>query len=49
MFEKVELEEDDGKYCYDLEFKAGGIEYDYEVDASTGNVISAQSETEDHD
>ena len=49
VFEKVELEEDDGKYCYDLEFKAGGIEYDYEVDASTGNVISAQSETEDHD
>ena len=46
-FEKVELEEDDGNYHYELEFKAGGTEYEYEVDASTGNIISAKSEEED--
>ena len=31
---------DDGRYVYDVEFYAGSIEYDYEIDANTGAILS---------
>ncbi|MBR2743099.1 MAG: PepSY domain-containing protein [Clostridia bacterium] len=29
---------DDGRLVYEVEFYAGGVEYDYEIDAATGNI-----------
>ncbi len=38
----IELDKDDGTYIYEVEFHVGDKEYDYEVDAVTGAVISAE-------
>ena len=32
---------------YEIEFKAGGYEYDYEINASTGAVLKGEKETDD--
>lgn len=47
VFESVELEEDNGRSVYELDFTAGGMEYEYEIDAQTGEVLSYQSEAID--
>ncbi len=39
VFEKVELENDDGRVSYEVEFKVGNIEYEYDIDAYTGEII----------
>lgn len=39
-FKRTELDLDDGIYKYEIEFYVGNIEYDYEIDANTGNIIS---------
>ena len=39
-FKRTELEFDDGIYKYEIEFYVGTTEYDYEIDANTGNIIS---------
>jgi uncharacterized membrane protein YkoI len=41
---EAELERDDGKVFYDVEFRAGGWEYDYEIDAKTGRVLDSSRE-----
>ena len=38
--------ERDGRY-YEIEFKANGYEYDYEVNATTGEVVKSQKEVDD--
>ena len=38
-FDKAELEEDDGVVYYDIEFEANGVEYEYEIDAVSGQVL----------
>ena len=38
---ECDLEWDDGRAIYEIEFKSGNKEYDYEVDALTGKVIAA--------
>lgn len=43
----VELEEDDGRLLYEIEFKARGMEYEYEVDALTGEILKSESERDD--
>lgn len=40
VFKKVELDYDDGVVKYEVEFYTGNTEYDYDVEATTGNVIS---------
>ncbi len=37
---EVEFDHEDGRMVYDVEFYAGGYEYEYEIDASTGEVVS---------
>lgn len=37
-FEKAEQDDDDGVPVYEFEFVAGGMEYEYEIDAQTGAV-----------
>ena len=41
----VEREYDDGRLEYSVEFWAGTVEYDYEIDGSTGAVLKSQRET----
>ncbi len=39
-FLKVNLEFDDGRYEYEIEFRAeGNLEYDYSVDAANGKIV----------
>lgn len=44
---KVELDRDDGKAEYEVEFIAGGMEYTYEIDAASGKVLSYEKERDD--
>ena len=43
----VELDEEDGKLVYEVEFKSGGMEYDYEIDAATGTILQQEAERDD--
>ncbi|MDO5116318.1 MAG: PepSY domain-containing protein [Synergistaceae bacterium] len=47
-FTKVRLERDNGRMEYELEFYAGGTEYDYEINAETGDVIKFSREVKNH-
>lgn len=38
-FVKAKLESDDGRMIYDVEFYKGNVEYDYEIDAKSGNIL----------
>ena len=42
-----ELDTDDGVTYYEIEFTAGGVEYEYDIDANTGEIISSESEEDD--
>jgi len=46
---KCELEEEDGAYCYEIEFEVKNVEYEYKVDALTGEILEVNKETEDAD
>ena len=46
-FTKVELDTDDGVRVYEIEFKVGNVEYEYEINASSGAIISSSSEVDD--
>ena len=41
---EVEFDHDDGRMVYDVEFKAGGDEYEIEIDALTGDVVKFEFE-----
>ncbi len=45
----IEFECDDGIITYDIEFRAGGVEYEFEIDATTGIIISLSQEYDDCD
>ena len=44
---KCDLDRDDGVAVYEVEFRAGGTEYDYEIDASTGSILKSEAEQDD--
>ena len=44
---KVELDLDDGTPHYDVDFKQGGMEYDYDINATTGEIMKSKSEVDD--
>ena len=46
---EVELDEDDGRWIYEVEFKASNFEYDYDIDALTGKVLSVDKDDIDDD
>ena len=46
-FTKVQLDTEDGIRVYEIEFKVGNVEYDYDIDASTGAIVSSSSEIDD--
>ncbi len=39
VFDDKDFDFDDGKAVYELEFKANGVEYEYDIDARTGNIL----------
>lgn len=49
IFVKHRLEKEDGRLVYDVEFYTSGKEYDYEIDANTGAVISYDYDAENYD
>ena len=40
VFDKTEMDYDNGVQIYDIEFHYNNIEYNYEIDANTGNILS---------
>lgn len=44
---KIELDTDDAVIHYDVDFKAGGQEYDYDINPETGEIIKYDSEIDD--
>ena len=44
---KVEKDREDGRTVYEVEFKADGYEYEYEIDAATGAVLKQERERDD--
>lgn len=44
---KSERDHDDGRVEYDIEIKYGGCEYEFEIDGSTGRIISKDVERDD--
>ena len=38
-FPELELDREDGRQVYEIEFRAGTVEYDYEVDAVSGDIL----------
>lgn len=47
VFVKAGLDWDDGKVKYEVEFYVGNTEYDYDIDAATGAVLSYDREWDD--
>lgn len=44
---EVELDYDDGKFIYEVEFYADGMEYEYEIHAVTGEILSFEKDKDD--
>ena len=43
----MELDREDGALVYEIEFKAGGYEYEYTIDAATGKILAQERELDD--
>ena len=44
---EIELDDEDGRLIYEVEFKSGGMEYSYEINASSGAILKHEAELED--
>ena len=44
---KAELDREDGRQQYEVEFKANGYEYDYEIDAENGTILEWDKDYDD--
>lgn len=47
-FVKAKLDYDDGRKIYEIEFYNGNQEYDYEIDAATGKILSVDYDAEEY-
>ena len=47
-FVKVELEFENNRLVYDVEFYSGNVEYDYEIDAANGAILSVDKDIENY-
>ena len=44
---EIELDDEDGILVYEIEFKSGGMEYSYEINAATGAILKHETEIDD--
>lgn len=44
---EIELDDEDGTLVYEVEFKSGNMEYDYEIDAASGAIFKHEAEIDD--
>lgn len=44
---EIELDDEDGTLVYEVEFKSGNMEYDYEIDAASGTILKHEAELDD--
>ena len=44
---EIELDDEDGTLVYEIEFKSGNMEYDYEIDAASGAILKHEAELDD--
>ncbi len=44
---EIELDDEDGTLVYEVEFKSGGMEYSYEINAATGAVLKHEAGRDD--
>ena len=44
---EIELDDEDGTLVYEIEFKSGNMEYDYEINAATGAILKHETEIDD--
>ena len=44
---EIELDDEDGTLVYEVEFKFGGMEYSYEINAATGAILKHEAEIDD--
>ena len=47
-FVKVELEFENNRLVYDVEFYSGNVEYDYDIDAVSGAIVSSDRDIENY-
>lgn len=45
-FVRADYDIDDGRPSYEIEFRQGNVEYDYDIDANTGDIIKAEKDEE---
>ena len=43
----IELDDEDGTLVYEVEFKSGGMEYSYEINAATGAILKHETGVDD--
>ena len=46
VFARTELDFEHGKHLYEIEFYSGQTEYDYDIDAETGDILSFDQDAE---
>ena len=44
---QVQKDWDDGRLEYEVEFRSGGMEYEYTIDGSTGQILEYDQEQDD--
>ena len=44
---EIELDDEDGTLVYEIEFKSGNMEYDYEINAASGAILKHETEIDD--
>ena len=47
IFDRVELEKDDGIWKYEIEFRKDRTEYDIDINAENGEIVSWEIDTDD--
>lgn len=47
ILSKIELDKDNGRIVWEIEYVSGGIEYEYKIDANTGEIVKRGTEKDD--